>query len=65
MLASTILMDERLWTWFIFDGNGDLGVVDFQYNRPVPMIISFLRFCQSTGLPYYGMNLVQTGGIYE
>ena len=66
MIAST----DSYWTrdygpWFIFDGNGDLGVVDFQYNRPRPNdnLIPQI-FANQQGLPYYGMNLVQTGGNY-
>lgn len=66
MIAST----DSYWTrdygpWFIFDGNGDLGVVDFQYNRPRPNdnLIPQI-FANQQELPYYGMNLVQTGGNY-
>lgn len=61
---------DSYWTrdfgpWFIFDGNGDYGVVDFRYNRPrpddnnVPQI-----FANQLGLDYYGMSLYQTGGNY-
>ena len=37
MIAST----DSYWTrdygpWFLFDGNGEYGVLDFQYNRPRP-----------------------------
>ena len=66
MIAST----DSYWTrdygpWFIFDGNGDLGVVDFQYNRPRPNDnLIPLIFANQQGLPYYGMNLMQTGGNY-
>ena len=66
MIAST----DSYWTrdygpWFIFDGNGDLGVVDFQYNRPRPNdnLIPQI-FANQQELPYYGMNLMQTGGNY-
>ncbi len=61
---------ESYWTrdyapWFVFDGNGEYGVMDFQYNRPrpgdnlVPQV-----YANSLGLPYYGMNLQQTGGNF-
>jgi agmatine/peptidylarginine deiminase len=66
MLAAT----DSYWTrdygpWFIFDGNGDLGVVDFPYNRPRPNDNLIPQvFATQQGLPYYGMNLVQTGGNY-
>lgn len=66
MIAAT----DSYWTrdygpWFAFDGAGDLGVVDFVYNRPRPndnMIPQL--FAQANGLNYYGMNLTQTGGNY-
>lgn len=66
MLAAT----DSYWTrdygpWFIFDGNDELGVVDFSYNRPRPNdnLIPQI-FATQQELPYYGMNLVQTGGNY-
>ncbi len=61
---------DSYWTrdygpWFVFDGNGELGVVDFQYNRPRPNDNLIPQvFANSSGLPYYGMNLNQTGGNY-
>lgn len=66
MIAST----DSYWTrdygpWFIYDGNGDYGVVDFQYNRPRPgdnMVPQL--YADQFDLPYYGMNLNQTGGNY-
>ena len=66
MIAAT----DSYWTrdyspWFIFDGNGDYGVVDFRYNRPRPndnMIPQL--YAQQYDLPYYGMSLYQTGGNY-
>jgi len=66
MIAST----DSYWTrdyapLFIFDGDGDYGVVDFRYNRPRPndnMIPE--NFAAEYDLPYYGMNLYQTGGNY-
>ncbi len=61
---------DSYWTrdfgpWFIFDGNGDYGVVDFVYNRPRPddnMIPQL--FANQYGHNYYGMNIQQTGGNY-
>lgn len=66
MVTST----DSYWTrdygpWFVYDGNGEYGVVDFQYNRPRPddnMIPQL--FASAYDLPYYGMNLYQTGGNY-
>ena len=50
---------------FIYDGNGEYGIVDFRYNRPRPndnMVPE--HFADYFDLPYYGMNLYQTGGNY-
>jgi len=61
---------DSYWTrdygpWFITDGNGKVGIVDFTYNRPrpnddaIPQVMStFLS------VPYYSMSLTQTGGNY-
>ena len=66
MIAST----DSYWVrdygpWFLYDGNGDYGVLDFQYNRPRPTdnLIPQL-YANLFDLPYYGMNLYQTGGNY-
>ena len=65
-----IAPSDSYWTrdygpWFIFDGNGDFGIVDPVYNRPrpnddaVPVAVgSYL------GIPVYGMDLVTPGGNY-
>lgn len=61
---------DSYWTrdygpWFIFDGNGDYGVVDFVYNRPRPNDNLIPQvFANQLALNYYGMNLQQTGGNY-
>lgn len=61
---------DSYWTrdyspWFIFDASGELGVVDFRYNRPRPGDDNVPRiFATAYELPYYGMNLYQTGGNY-
>lgn len=61
---------DSYWTrdygpWFIIDGNNDVSVLNFNYNRPrendntIPQYIDdFL------GMPYYAMNVVHTGGNY-
>lgn len=66
MIAST----DSYWTrdygpWFLFDGAGEYGVLDFQYNRPRPgdNLVPEL-YANEYDLPYYGMNLKQTGGNY-
>ncbi len=51
--------------WFIFDGNGQFGLVDFVYNRPRPNDNLIPQvFATNYNLTYYGMNLQQTGGNY-
>lgn len=66
MIAAT----DSYWTrdfgpWFIFDGNGDYGVVDFKYNRPRPNDNLIPQvFATQQDLAYFGMNLYQTGGNY-
>lgn len=66
MIAST----DSYWVrdyapWFLYDSNGDYGVLDFRYNRPRPgdnMIPEL--YANLFDLPYYGMSLYQTGGNY-
>ncbi len=61
---------DSYWTrdfgpWFIFDGNGEYGLVDFVYNRPRPNDNLIPQvFATQYGLNYYGMNIQQTGGNY-
>ncbi len=61
---------DSYWTrdygpWFIFDGNGEYGMVDFIYNRPRPNDNLIPQvFANHFALNYYGMNLQQTGGNY-
>jgi agmatine deiminase len=65
-----IAPSDSYWTrdfgpWFIFDGNNQLGVVDFVYNRPRPNDDEIPRtFATLNGLPLYGMNLSETGGNF-
>ena len=66
MIAPT----NTYWTrdygpWFIFDGNDELGIVDFPYNRPRPQDDEIPRtFAQTYNYPLYGMNITNTGGNY-
>lgn len=61
---------DSYWTrdygpWFIFDGNGDYGIVDFRYNRPRPNDNLIPQvFANQNDHDYSGMNLYQTGGNY-
>ncbi len=59
---------NSIWTrdygpWFIFDGTGDLAIVDHIYNRPRPyddLIPGVLG--AEWGMTVYGMDLIHTGG---
>ncbi|MBN2829130.1 MAG: agmatine deiminase family protein, partial [Candidatus Cloacimonetes bacterium] len=61
---------DSYWTrdygpWFIMDGNDELGVVDFVYNRPRPNDDEIpITFANTYQLNLFGMNLEQTGGNY-
>jgi agmatine deiminase len=51
--------------WWIVDGNGAIGIVNFPYNRPRPADDNVpVRLAQQLGVPLYGMNVVHTGGNY-
>ena len=61
---------DSYWTrdygpWFIINGDGESGIVNFTYNRPrpndnlVPVYIG-----NYLGIDVYGMDLVHTGGNY-
>lgn len=63
--------NDSIWTrdygpWFIFDGNGEMGIVNHTYNRPwrpndnlIP-----LYFGQENGIPVYSHDMYHTGGNY-
>jgi len=61
---------DSYWTrdyspFFIFDGNNEMGVVDFSYNRPRPNDDNIpVVFANHNDLPLYGMNIAHTGGNY-
>ena len=49
--------------WFIFDGEGNQGIVDHIYNRPRPQDDLIPQVIGSEwGIPVYGMDLEHTGG---
>jgi len=51
--------------WFVFDGNDDIGIVDFEYNRPRPLDNAIpLKVSQHLGVNYYKTDLKHTGGNY-
>ncbi|MEJ2432263.1 MAG: phosphoenolpyruvate hydrolase family protein, partial [Pseudolabrys sp.] len=51
--------------WFVFDGNGDIAVIDHRYNRPRPHddVIPYY-FALQYGLPCYQHSMWHTGGNY-
>jgi agmatine/peptidylarginine deiminase len=59
---------NSIWTrdygpWFIFDGEGNQGIVDHVYNRPRPLDDLIPQVIGSEwGIPVYGMDLVHAGG---
>ncbi|MBD3382807.1 MAG: hypothetical protein GF404_11505 [candidate division Zixibacteria bacterium] len=61
---------DSYWTrdygpWFIFDGNGDIGIVDQIYNRPRPNDDAIpIEVGNYMSIPVYGMDVVATGGNY-
>ncbi len=51
--------------WFLWDGNQDFGLADTTYNRPRPLDDVIPGAIASTyGVPYYGVDLIHTGGNY-
>ena len=65
-----IAPSDSYWTrdygpWFVFNGDDELGVIDFTYNRPRPNDNAIPgAFASDQGMPYYLMPLEHTGGNY-
>ncbi len=62
---------DSYWTrdygpWFVFNGDDELGVIDFLYNRPQRPNDNAIpsAFASDQGLPYYYMPLEHAGGNY-
>jgi len=61
---------DSYWTrdygpWWVVDGNGDIGIVDFTYNRPRPNDNDApLKVSDHLDVPYYSADVVSTGGNY-
>ncbi len=61
---------DSYWTrdygpWFVSFHNDSVGIVDFPYNRPRPNDDDIpKKVAQMLGIPWFGMNLVHTGGNY-
>jgi len=51
--------------WFIFDGDGKPGIVDFPYNRPRPADDEIpITVATHLGINLFNMDLIHTGGNY-
>lgn len=65
-----IAPSNSYWTrdygpWFVFDGNDEIGVVDFEYNRPRPADNAIpQKVAQHLGVNYFKTDLLHTGGNY-
>tara|TARA_B100001123_G_scaffold393522_1_gene473555 strand:- start:28 stop:1335 length:1308 start_codon:yes stop_codon:yes gene_type:complete len=62
---------DSYWTrdygpWWVVDGNGDVGIVDFTYNRPSRPNDNAApsKVANHLDVPYYSADIVQTGGNY-
>ena len=61
---------DSYWTrdygpWFVVDGNYDVGIVNFPYNRPRPNDNDIpIEVADFMNIELYGMNLIHTGGNY-
>ena len=63
--------NDSIWTrdygpWFVFDGNGDIAIIDHTYNRPwrpndnlIPIYVG-----QQLGVPVHSHSMYHTGGNY-
>jgi len=61
---------DTYWTrdygpWYVIDGNFDVSIIDFVYNRPRPSDNNIpFRTHQFLDIPYYSMTLMTAGGNY-
>lgn len=61
---------DSYWTrdygpWWVVDGNGDVSVVDFTYNRPRPNDNQApFKVSEHLNVPYYSADFISTGGNY-
>jgi len=63
--------NDSIWTrdygpWFVFDGAGDLTIIDHTYNRPYRPNDNLIPvyFAQQQGLPVISHDMYHTGGNY-
>jgi len=51
--------------WFVFNGSGDIGIVDHEYNRPRPQDNAINgHFGTQQSIPVYAHGMTHTGGNY-
>ncbi|MCR4966124.1 MAG: agmatine deiminase family protein [Bacteroidales bacterium] len=52
--------------WFVLDGNDEISIIDFTYNRPQRPNddAAMQHFVQNLGVSSYEMSMVHTGGNY-
>ena len=65
-----IAPSNSYWTrdygpWYIIDGNQDLAIVNFPYNRPRPYDNDIpIEMADFLGIELFGMNVITAGGNY-
>jgi agmatine/peptidylarginine deiminase len=51
--------------WYVVDGNNDVGIINFPYNRPRPNDNDIpIETAEFIDVELFGMNLIHTGGNY-
>ncbi len=61
---------DSYWTrdygpWYVADGNNEVGIVNFPYNRPRPNDNDIpIEMATFLGIELFGMDLIHTGGNY-
>jgi agmatine/peptidylarginine deiminase len=61
---------DSYWTrdygpWYVIDGNYDIGIVNFPYNRPRPSDNDIpIKMAEFLDVTLFGMNVIHTGGNY-
>jgi len=61
---------DSYWTrdygpWFVINGNNEVGICNFRYNRPRPNDDDIpIKLAEFLGEELYGMDLIHTGGNY-
>ncbi len=69
-ISFLIAPTNSIWTrdygpWYIFDGNNEFGIVDFQYDRPRPHDNAIPGvFASANNFNYHHMGLIHTGGDF-